>query len=131
MAEAGIQGRCRCVPDRAKENDWFRIQHVSKRKKSGRITKNLTFAPAVDAKAQEIQRESGEEWAVMCARLINEEYNRKFPCTCRKPPDPTRRPKPAKAGRSLVADETPPSPFGRRKNQEPEDGKSGPSIIDS
>lgn len=48
------------------------------------ISKNLTFRPVVIAKAKEILSRTGEEFAVMAARLINEKYDEMFPCTCRR-----------------------------------------------
>lgn len=47
------------------------------RPKNGSTPKNLTFRPVVIQKAKEIQAETGEELAVLCARLINEEYDRR------------------------------------------------------
>lgn len=111
---------------------------MSKPKKPGRDPKNLTFAPIVVAKAEEIRGDTGEKWAVMCARLITEEYDRKFPCTCRDalrakaqrktPPNPKRKLNPSKVERSLVTGETPPSPSSNKGTQAPAGGKSSPDI---
>jgi hypothetical protein len=61
---------------------------VSKPKGAGRsIPKNLTFQPVVKKKADEIMAQTGEKMAVMCARLIVEEYERKLPCSCKKKPE--------------------------------------------
>lgn len=63
------------------------------RKAGDTITKNLTFSEVVINKADEIMAARGEEFSPMCARLINEEYDRHFPCNCRDgvTPKPTVR----------------------------------------
>lgn len=51
------------------------------------ITKNLTFSKVVAKKVAEIRADTGEKWAVLCARLINEEYDRRFnsPASAERP----------------------------------------------